>query len=70
MSAPHLVAVLERLTLALDAPDQLAVSGDTDTLVAGLERLTHSLKSSGQKAIADGVESLPANTDTEDDDSD
>ena len=70
LSAPHLVAVLERLTLALDAPDQLAVSGGTDTLVAGLERLTHSLKSSGQKAIADGVESLPANTDTEDDDSD
>ncbi len=70
LSAPHLVAVLERLTLALDAPDQLALSGDTDTLVAGLERLTHSLKSSGQKAIADGVESLPANTDTEDDDSD
>ncbi len=33
LSAPQLVAVLERLTLALDAPEQLALSGDTDTLV-------------------------------------
>lgn len=67
VSAPKLMAVLERLTLALDAPDQLALSGDTDALIAGLERLAHALKSSDQKAIAGEVEDVPA--DTEDDDS-
>jgi len=56
LSAPQLVAVLERLTLALDAPEQLALSGDTDTLVSVLEQLTLALKTSGQKALGEGPE--------------
>lgn len=56
LSGPQLVAVLERLTLALDAPEQLALSGDTDALVAVLEQLTLALKSSGQKALIEGTE--------------
>lgn len=51
LSAPQLVAVLERLTLALDAPEQLALSGDTDALVSVLEQLAFALKASGQKAL-------------------
>ena len=56
LSAPQLVAVLERLTLALDAPEQLALSGGTDALVTVLEQLTLALKTSGQKALGDGTE--------------
>ena len=57
LSAPQLVAVLERLTLALDAPEQLALSGDTDTLVRVLEQLTLALKTSGKpKALGAGAE--------------
>ena len=56
LSAPQLVAVLERLTLALDAPDQLALSGDTDAFVSVLEQLALALKTSGQKALGDGTE--------------
>ncbi|MDE0397430.1 MAG: hypothetical protein OXL96_06465 [Candidatus Poribacteria bacterium] len=56
LSAPQLVAVLERLTLALDAPEQLALSGDTDTLVTVLEQLTLALKTSGQQALGEGAE--------------
>ena len=56
LSTPQLVAVLERLTLALDAPEQLALSGDADTLVSVLEQLTLALKTSGQKALGEGAE--------------
>ena len=57
LSTPQLVAVLERLTLALDAPEQLAISGDTDTLVAVLEQLTFALKTSREpKALGEGTE--------------
>lgn len=55
LSAPQLVAVLERLTLALDAPEQLALSGDTDALVSVLEQLTLALKTSDQKALGEGA---------------
>ena len=57
LSAPQLVAVLERLTFALDAPEQLALSGDKDVLVAVLEQLALTLKTSGQpKALGEGTE--------------
>ena len=69
LSAPQLVAVLERLTLALDTPEQLALAGDTNALVGVLEQLTLALKSSNHKAISGEVENVPADTDTEDDDS-
>ncbi len=54
MSAPQLVAVLERLTVALDAPEQLSFSGDADVLVSALEQLTLALKTSKQKALEAG----------------
>ena len=64
LSVPQFMAVLERLTLALETPGQrIALSGDTDALVGGLERLTLALKSSDQKAIA---ESVSADADNDD----
>lgn len=61
LSAPQLVAVLERLTLALDAPEQFAPGGDTDALVSALERLTYALKGSGRpKALGEGSEEVVA----------
>lgn len=69
LTAPKLMAVLEPLTLALDAPEQLGLSSGADALIARLERLTLALKSSDSKAIADAAESIPADTDTEDNDS-
>ena len=62
-SRTQLVAVLERLTLALDTPEQFALGGDTETLVQVLERLTLALKSSDHKAIADKTQSVPTDTD-------
>lgn len=52
-SAPQLVAVLERLTVALDTPEQLTLSENKDGLVSALEQLTHALKTSDQKALED-----------------
>ena len=69
-SVPKVMAVLERLTLALEAPGQgIALPGDTDSLIEGLERLVLALKSSDHKRIAGETESVPADSDTEDDDS-
>ncbi len=65
VSAPRLVAVLERLTLALGASEQFELTGDTDSLIEGLERLTLNLKSSDQKAIMGDAESIPTAPDTE-----
>ena len=61
-SRTQLVAVLERLTLALDTPEQFALGGDTETLVQVLERLTLALKASDHKAITDKTESIPTDT--------
>ena len=58
-SRTQLVAVLERLTLALDTPEQFALGGDTEVLVEVLKRLTLALQSSGQKAITDKTERGP-----------
>ena len=66
---PQFMAVLERLTLALDAPEQLKLTGETESLIEGLERLTLTLKSSDHTAIAGETESVPTYLDTEDDDS-
>ena len=46
--------LLERLTLALDAPEQLALSGDTDALVAVLEQLALALKPSEESKALGG----------------
>ena len=61
-SRTQLVAVLERLTLALDAPEPFALGGDTEALLKVLERLTLALKSSDQKAITGKTESMPTDT--------
>lgn len=71
LSTPQFMAVLERLTVALETPEQrIALSGDTDALIGGLERLTLALKSSGQKALASEVEDVPADAGIEDANSD
>lgn len=70
LSVPQFMMVLERLTLALEAPGQgIALPGDTDSLIEGLERLVLALKSSDHKAIGGETESVLADSDTEDDDS-
>lgn len=58
LSGTQLITVLEKLTLTLDTPEQLARVGNTEALVAVLERLTIALKSADQKAIADQTENL------------
>lgn len=69
-SVPKVMAVLERLTLALETPGQrIALPGDTDSLIEGLERLTLALKSSDHEAIAGEVEDVASDTGTEDDNS-
>ena len=66
VSGAQLVAILERLTLALDAPEPLAQRVDTDTLVGMLEQLTLSLKSPEHSGITDEIQSIPADTNTDD----
>ncbi len=61
-SRTQLVAVLERLTLELDTPEQFALSNDTEGLVEVLERLMLALKSSDRKAITGKTESIPTDT--------
>ena len=60
LSAPQLVGVLERLTLALRAPEQKAIGGGAEELVGVLERLTLALRAPEQKAIGSGAEAVPA----------
>ena len=57
---PQLVAVLERLTVALKAPGQLELSGDTQELVGVLEGLTLALKVPQGERTGNGVKALPA----------
>ena len=49
LSPPQLVAVLERLTLALRAPEQNAIGGDSVELVGVLQKLALALKAPEQK---------------------
>ena len=59
LSGPQLVAVLERLTLALKAPDLEVIGGEAQELVGVLERLTLALKAPEQEADGGGVKALP-----------
>ena len=61
-SRTQLVAVLERLTLALDTPEPFALGSDTEAFVEVLERLTLALKASDHKAITGKTESIPTDT--------
>ena len=60
LSPPQLVAVLERLTLALRAPDQKAISGDVEQFVGVLQKLAFALKAPNQKTDDNGANALPA----------
>ena len=70
LSPPQLVAVLERLTLALRAPEQDAIGGDADQLVGVLEKLALALKMPAQKTDGNGANGLPAPTDSDGDNPD
>ena len=59
LSAPQLVGVLERLTLALKAPGQNAIGGEAQELVGVLERLTLALRAPEQQANSTGAKALP-----------
>ena len=60
LSAPQLVGVLERLTLALRTPKQGAISGEAEVLVGVLERLTLALKTPEQGVDGNEVKALAA----------
>ena len=60
LSGPQLVAVLERLTLALKAPEQISIGGEAVELVGVLEQLTLALKAPEQMADGNEVKALPA----------
>ena len=70
LSPPQLVAVLERLTLALRAPEQNAIGGDSAELVGVLEKLALALKMPAQKTDGNGANALPAPTDSDGDNPD
>ena len=58
LSPPQLVGVLERLTLALKAPGQIAIEGEAAALVGVLERLTLALKAPEQQANGTETQAL------------
>jgi hypothetical protein len=60
LSGPQLVAVLERLTLALKAPEQISIGGEAAELVGVLEQLTLALKAPEPMADGNEVKALPA----------
>ncbi len=70
LSPPQLVAVLERLTLALRAPEQNAIGGDSVELVGVLQKLALALKAPAQKTGGNGANALPAPTDSDGDNAD
>ena len=59
LTEPQLVGVLERLTLALKAPDQIGLGGEAKELVGVLERLTLALKSPQGEGTGNGAKALP-----------
>ena len=65
LSGPQLVGVLERLTLALNAPEQLELGGEAKELVGVLERLTLALKAPQGESTGNGVKALPADAGVE-----
>ena len=59
LSAPQLVGVLERLTLALKSPQQQIAGNETEEIVGVLERLTIALKTPAQQAEGNEAKALP-----------
>lgn len=62
LSGTQIVGVLERLTLALQTPEQKMLGGEAEELLSVLERLTLALKAPGQKVNGNGRKALPAET--------
>ena len=62
LSGPQVVGVLERLTLALNAPEQLELGGEAKELVGVLERLALALKAPQRESTGNGVKVLPKQT--------
>ena len=60
LSAPQLVGVLERLTLALKVPEQQVIGDEAGELVGVLERLTLALKIPQQRTNGNEAKALPA----------
>ena len=60
LSGSQLVGVLERLTVALKAPEQLALSEDTQELAGLLEGLALALKAPHGESNGNGVKAIPA----------
>ena len=63
LSGPQLVGVLERLTLALNAPEQLALGGEAKELVGVLECLALALKAPQRESTGNGFKALPSEVD-------
>ena len=59
LSAPQLVGVLERLTLALKAPQQQIAGSEAEEIVGVLERLTIALKAPAQQTEGNEAKALP-----------
>ena len=66
LSGHQLVGVLERLTLALSAPEQIELRGKAKELVGVLEHITLALKSPQRKGTGNGVKALPSEADADD----
>ena len=64
LSPPQLVGVLERLTLALKAPEQQVIGGEAEALIGVLERLTFALKVPAQRTNGNEAKALPAEADS------
>ena len=59
LSAPQLVGVLERITLALQSPQQQIDGNQAEELVGVLERLTIALKAPTQQTKGNEAKALP-----------
>ena len=70
LSPPQLVAVLERLTLAMRAPDQKVIGGEAEELVGILERIALALKAPEREPAGNGANALSAPVDSDGDNSD
>lgn len=66
LSDPQWVAVIERLTVALEVPDQQIIEGNTAEVVGLLEQLTLALKVPAHQAEGNETKALPPAKDSDD----
>ena len=60
LSGPQLIGVLERLTVALKAPEQLELGGGAKELAVALEGFALALKAPQVEGTGNGVKALPS----------